>query len=73
MTLGRSIVRLIEDEHRRHSHIETRPDVLRIVRFGFADMMNDRAFLDLLVASGVPRVRAFDEKVCAAGGILRCR
>jgi hypothetical protein len=73
MTLGRSVTRIIEDEHRRQSHIETRKDVQRFVRFGFADVMHERSFLRLLLASGVPRNYGLDERVQAAGGILRCR
>ena len=67
------MTQLIEDEHRRHSHIETRPDVLRIIRFGFADVMRARGFLQLLCAAGVPRTFVLDDRAVAAGGILRCR
>lgn len=73
MTKGRSIARIIEDEHRRQTHIETRPEVLRIIRFGFADVMRDAGFLKLLLASGVPRYCGMDDRVVAAGGVLRCR
>lgn len=73
MTGGASVTQIIQSEHRRQSHIETLPDVLRFIRFGYADVMNERVFLQLLLASGVPRVFACDDKVLAAGGVLRIR
>lgn len=73
MTGGKTVQQLIEEEHRRQSHIETRPEVLRIMRFGFADVRKEASFLQLLYAAGVPRMFAYDERVVAAGGVLRCR
>ena len=73
MMHGRSVTRVIEDEHRRQSHLVTRDDVRRFVRFGFADVARERGFLELLTASGVPRNYRADECVLAAGGVLRCR
>lgn len=73
MTKGRSLADVINDEHRRQSHIEANSQVLRVVRFGFSDVMNERAFLDLLCGCGVPRTYALDVHVQLAGGTLRCR
>lgn len=73
MTAGRSISQVIDDEHRRQTHIEACPDVLRVVRFGFADVMRDQAFLSLLTGCGVQRSFEMDAQVLAAGGVLRCR
>lgn len=73
MTRGRSVTRIIEEEHRRQSHLMTRDDVRRIVRFGFADVMHEHGFLRLLLSSGVPRSYGMDERVVTSGGILRCR
>ena len=73
MTKGRSVAQVIEDEHRRQSCLEARPEVLRVIRFGFSDVMHDRPFLDLLVGCGVPRSHALDGEVQMAGGIVRCR
>ncbi|MBP3893235.1 MAG: hypothetical protein J6D34_04255 [Atopobiaceae bacterium] len=73
MTKGRSLAKVIGDEHRRQSHIEADPRVLRVVRFGFSDVLDDSGFLDLLLECGVPRTYAFDAQVQLAGGTLRCR
>lgn len=73
MTAGRSISQIIDDEHRRQTHIEACPDVLRVVRFGFADVMRDQEFLSLLMGCGVQRSFEMDVQVLAAGGVLRCR
>ena len=73
MTRGKSLAEVINDEHRRQSHIEANDQVLRFVRFGFSDVMNDRSFLDLLLGCGVPRTYALDMLVQLAGGTLRCR
>lgn len=73
MTKGRSVAQVLEEEHRRQSHIEANPEVLRVVRFGFSDVMDDRGFLDLLLGCGVPRTFASDVRVQLAGGLLRCR
>lgn len=73
MTRGRSMASVIDDEHRRQSHLEANACVLRVVRFGFADVMRDREFLALLQACGVPRTFAADHLVQKAGGKLRCR
>lgn len=73
MTKGRSVAQVLDGEHRRQSHIEANPEVLRVVRFGFSDVMNDRGFLDLLLGCGVPRTFASDMCVQLAGGLMRCR
>ena len=73
MTKGRSVAQVLEGEHRRQSYIEADPEVLRVVRFGFSDVMNDRGFLNLLLDCGVPRTFASDMRVQLAGGVLRCR
>ena len=73
MTKGRSLVDVINAEHRRQSHIEANSEVIRVVRFGFSDVMNERTFLDLLCGCGVPRTYALDMHVQLAGGTLRCR
>ena len=73
MTGGRGIGQILDDEHRRQSFVEASPDVLRVVRFGFRDVMHEKEFLDLLVGCGVPRTFACDDRVIAAGGVLRCR
>lgn len=73
MTGGKSLAKLLEEEHRRQSHIEANDKVLRVVRFGFSDVLRDESFLRLLVGCGVPRTFAFDERVVRAGGVLRCR
>jgi hypothetical protein len=73
MTGGRTIAQVIDGEHRRQTHIEACPDVLRFVRFGFADLMHDREFLSLLMGCGVERSFEMDAQVLAAGGVLRCR
>ena len=73
MTSGRSVAQIIGDEHRRQTHIEACPNVLRFVRFGFADVLRERAFLELLLGCGVPRDYRMDALVQAAGGQLRCR
>lgn len=70
---GRTIAQVIGDEHRRQSHIEACQGVLRMVRFGFSDVMREAAFLQLLEGCGVPRSYALDERVVRAGGVLRCR
>lgn len=73
MTGGRPVARVIGDEHRRQSLIEANPLVLRVVRFGIADVMRDWDFLKLLLSCGIPRTYALDDRVVSAGGILRCR
>lgn len=73
MTGGRSVSQVIGDEHRRQTHIEACSNVLRMVRFGFADVMCDQAFLSLLRGCGVERNFEMDAQVLAAGGVLRCR
>ena len=69
----KSLSQVIDGEHRRQSHLEANEDVLRFIRFGFSDILDDKKFLELLVGCGVPRTYAFDERVVRAGGILRCR
>lgn len=73
MTGGRAVSEVIADEHRRQSHLEMCPEVARVARFSFSDVMSDRDFLALLVGSGVPRSYRLDAQVEAAGGALRCR
>lgn len=73
MRRGRTVGQVIEDEHRRQTHLEACPEVVRVVRFGFSDIMHDSGFLELLVGCGVSRSFAFDKEVVAAGGVLRCR
>lgn len=68
-----SIAQVIEREHRRQSYIEAIEGVLRMIRFGFSDVMDDRSFLRLLMGCGVPRTFALDKRVVEARGILRCR
>ena len=73
MTGGKSMAKVIEDEHRRQSLIEADPKVLRVVRFGIADVMRDWDFLNLLLRCGIPRTFTYDDRISSAGGILRCR
>lgn len=73
MRKGRTMVQIINDEHRRQSHLEACPEVARVVRFGFSDIMHDNSFLELLMGCGVARTFAFDRDVLEAGGELRCR
>lgn len=70
---GRSLEHVIRMEHRRQTLIEAREGVQRVVRFSFADVLNDWGFLALLTSCGVPRTFAHDEHVLRAGGVLRCR
>ena len=73
MTGGKTVQQVIEDEHRRQSHVATICGVLRIIRFGYKDIRQHSDFLKLLCAAGVPRSFAYDDRVVAAGGTLRCR
>ena len=73
MTSGRTFSQVIDDEHRRQTHIEACPEVLRVLRFGFADVMHDSTFLELLMGCGVPRSYELDAQMLAAGGVPRCR
>ena len=73
MTMGKGLADIINGEHRRQSQIEANQHVLRFVRFGFSDVMNEHGFLNLLLGCGVPRTYALDERVRLAGGTLRCR
>lgn len=38
---GRSLTQIIEEEHRRQSHIEARHDVLRFIRFSYGDVRRE--------------------------------
>lgn len=73
MRKGRTMAQIIDDEHRRQSHLEACSEVVRVVRFGFSDVMRDNSFLELLTGCGVARTFAFDRDVLAAGGTLCCR
>lgn len=73
MTGGRTLSQVVDDEHRRQTHIEACPEVLRVLRFGFADVMQDDTFLKLLMGCGVSRNYEFDAQMLAAGGVPRCR
>ena len=73
MTGARTTAQVIEDEHRRQTCIEACPEVLRVLRFSFSDIMCDWSFLELLAGCGVPRSYELDAEVVAAGGVLRCR
>lgn len=69
----KSLVQVIDEEHRRQTQLESIPEILRVIRFGYADLFNDSEFLALLMAGGVPRTFTYDDRVIAAGGTLRCR
>ena len=73
MTHGKNIAQIIDDEHVRQTHIEADPRVLRMIRFGFATVMHDQEFLQLLISCGAPRTFALDRDICEAGGVLHCR
>lgn len=73
MTGGRTTAQVIADEHRRQSRLEMCPNVLRVLRFSFSDVMHDREFLEMLLGSGVDRSFGMDIQVLSAGGKLRCR
>ena len=70
---SRSFTDVIDEEHLRQTHLESLDGVIRMIRFAYADVMRDLSFLALLMNGGVPRTFAFDERVLAAGGVLRCR
>lgn len=70
---GKTLGQVLDAEHRRQSLIEGYENVVRVIRFGFADVMRTGDFLQLLTECGVPRTYALDDRVVAAGGILRFR